>query len=266
VSSPTAVFKKMFVQGSPAEVEARVHDLAVGRSVLDFLGDGTKSLAKSVGPQDRDRLDQYFGAVRDLEKQLQAGQEWERKPKPAVPGGASIGDVPDGKKLIARTKAMFDLARLAFATDSTRLITLFISTSSITPEIPGVQHETHSLTHHGHRPETIAELKAIETAQFRVFNELLDGLAGSRELGGSLLDSTAVFYGTPMGSANSHANTNLPVLLAGGAFDHAGYVDFDRKKNYPLPNLFVSLLQHLGVNASSFASSTGTMRGLKVRR
>jgi hypothetical protein len=79
-----------------------------------------------------------------------------------------------------------------------------------------------------------------------------------------LLDRTMVLYGTCMGSANSHANTNLPVLLAGGGFKHGQHLAFDTKKNYPLPNLYVSMLQRLGIEADRFASSTGTMRGLNL--
>jgi hypothetical protein len=72
-----------------------------------------------------------------------------------------------------------------------------------------------------------------------------------------------VLYGTPMGNANSHANTNLPILLAGGGFRHAGHLAFDRQRNYPLPNLFVSMLQRMGIETDRFATSTGTMRGLE---
>ena len=124
----------------------------------------------------------------------------------------------------------------------------------------------HAITHHGNRPETLAELRKVEELQFTVLNNFLTALAEVKEEGEPLLGRTAVLYGTCMGNANSHANHNLPVLLAGGGFKHGQHLAFDPKpgKNYPLPNLFVSLLQRLGIAADKFASSTGTMRGLEL--
>jgi hypothetical protein len=233
--SPAALYRKMFVQGKPDEVNARLEDLRRGRSLLDFVSDSSKRLDRQVGPADRDRLNQYFSAVRDLEVQLAQAQDWERKPKPKAPAPEPV-DVADQKKLSERIRLMLAVARLGLQTDSTRVVTLFLNTFSIVPEIPGVKQETHSLTHHGGRPEVIDELSRIEAAQFRELGTFLGGLDAVKEEGETLLDRTMVLYGTPMGSANSHSNLNLPVLLAGGGFKHAGHLAFDAKKNYPLPN------------------------------
>jgi len=153
---------------------------------------------------------------------------------------------------------------LALETDSTRLVTVFINTIGIANDIPGVSHETHSLTHHGNRPETLAELKSIEGMLLSELANLLKGLKASTENGANLFDQTMVLYGTCTGSANSHSTTNMPMLLAGGSFKHAGHLVCDAKKNYPLPNLYVSMLQRLGIEADQFASSTGTLRGLEL--
>jgi len=259
--SVSTLYKRMFVQGKPEEIDQRLADLQDGRSLLDFVGDSAKKLRKDVGQADRDRLDQYFTSVRELEAQLAKGQEWERKPKPAVKAPQPT-DVTDMKKLVERTNLMLDVIRLGLETDSTRVVSVFINTASIVPEVPGVKEETHSLTHHGNRPEALEQLFKIESAQFKCLAKFLDGLTAAKEDGGALLDRTMVLYGTCMGSANSHANTNLPVLLAGGGFRHGQHLAFDTKKNYPLPNLFVSMLQRLGIEADKFATSTGTMRGL----
>jgi hypothetical protein len=80
----------------------------------------------------------------------------------------------------------------------------------------------------------------------------------------SLLDRTMVLYGAPMGNAASHDNKNLPMLLAGGGFKHGGHLAFDAQRNYPLPNLYVSMLQKMGIPTDKFATSTGTMRGLEL--
>src|SRR5262249_5176430 len=148
---------------------------------------------------DRDRLDQYFTSVRDLETQLHESEEWEKKPKPTV----KVPEPKDTEKgqLAGASKLMFDMIRLALETDSTRLVTLFIHSLGIATDIPGVEHETHSLTHHGNRPETLAELAKIESAQFHALVSLLAGLRASKENGNSLLDQTMVLYGTCMGSA-----------------------------------------------------------------
>ena len=123
---------------------------------------------------------------------------------------------------------------------------------------------THELTHHGGSDEKVSELRLIEEAQFRTLAEFLHGLSVANEQGASLLDQTAVLYGTNMGSANSHSNDNLPVLLAGGGFKHAGHLAFDKMKNYPLTNLYVSLLQKLGIEQDTFSTGIGTMRGLTL--
>ncbi len=259
--SPAALYKRMFLQGNKEEVEARLKELQHGRSMLDFVSDSVKRLDKQVTPADRDRLEQYYTAVRDLEKQLTQAQDWERKPKPKASIG-EIKDVTEPKKLIDRFSQMLEIARLAFESDSTRVISIFINTFSIVPEIPGVKEETHSLTHHGGRPEALDQLTRIESAQFVALNEFIKNLNGIKEEGQTLFDRTMILYGAPMGNANSHANTNLPILLAGGGFKHAGHLTFDQKKNYPLPNLFVSMLQQLGLEVDRFATSTGTMRGM----
>ncbi len=261
-NSVAVLYRKMFVQGTAKETNARLHDLKKGKSVLDFVNDSARRLQKDLGPKDRDRLDQYFTSVRDLETQLHESAEWEKRPKPVVqvpePRDAAMSELASASKL------MYDLIRLALETDSTRLVTLYISSLGLKTDIPGVEHETHTLTHHGNRPETLAELRAIETAQFKALAGLLAGLKGTREGGKTLLDQTMVLYGTCMGSANAHSNVNLPVLLAGGGFKHVGLLAFDTKKNYPLPNLYVSMLQRLGLEIDKFASSTGTMRGLEL--
>lgn len=258
--SVASLYRQMFVQGNSDEVAARLNDLNKGKSVLDFVRESAKRLEQDLGSRDRDRLGQYFSSVRDLETQLHESEQWEKKPKPLV----AVPEPQDAEvpQLAKSSKLMFDLIRLALETDSTRLVTLFISTLGLKTDIPGVEHETHSLTHHGNRPETLAELRTLETAQFHALAELLSGLRGVTEFGETLLDRTMVLYGTCMGSANAHSNVNLPMLLAGGGFQHAGLLEFDTQHNYPLPNLYVSMLQRLGLELDSFASSSGTMRGL----
>jgi hypothetical protein len=142
------------------------------------------------------------------------------------------------------------------------VVTLNLSTFSIVPHVPGVKSETHSLTHHGNEPDKIAELQRIEIAQMTAFGGLLAAFREVTETGGTLLDSTQVLYGSCLGNANSHSTQNLPLILAGGGLKHGRNLDFDRQNNTPLANLFVTMLQGLGIEADGFSSSTGTLNGL----
>ena len=249
--SPKKLFQKLFVQGNPKEVAANVEALQQGRSLLDFVGDQSKRLNRSLSTADQARLDQYYTSVRELERRLHSAEEWEYKPKPVVTAKAPE-DIDDAKEFVAKTRLMFDVMKLALETDSTRIISLFIDTVVI-----------HNITHHGNRPEALAELRGHEEKQFDALGGFLTALAGTKEENATLLDRTMVLYGTPMGSANSHSNVNLPTLLAGGGFKHGQHLAFDRERNYSLPNLFVSMLQRMGIDQDKFASSTGTMRGLE---
>ena len=248
--SPRKLFQKLFVQGRPEEVEANVEALRQGRSTLDFVTEQSKRLSRSLSPADQRRMEQYYTSVRELEQRLHSSQEWERKPKPAV-SAKPPEDIEDARQFVNKTRLMFDVIKLALETDSSRLISLFIDTTVI-----------HNITHHGNRPEVLADLRAKEEGQFEALDRFLRSLNDTREQGQTLLDRTMVLYGTCMGSANSHSNTNLPVLLAGGGFRHGQHLAFDQQNNYPLTNLFVSMLQRLGIETNEFSSGRATLRGL----
>ena len=250
--SPRKLFEKLFIQGNPAEVAATVEALRQGRSTLDFVGDQSKRLSRSLPSADQRRLDQYFTSVRDLEQRLQSAESWEHKPKPKV-SVPPPQDLDDAREFARKTRILFDVIKLALETDSSRLISVFVDTTVI-----------HNITHHGNRPEVLAELRAKETGQFDALASFLKALSEAKEEGEPMLNRTMVLYGTCMGSANSHANTNLPVLLAGGGFKHGQHLAFDNQNNYPLTNLFVSMLQRLGIETREFSTGRGTMRGLEM--
>jgi hypothetical protein len=262
-TSAERLYRRLFVAGTPDEIAATMRRIEAGGSVLDLILDKAKRIEKSAAPQDRERLDQYFQSVRELETRLQRNIEWEKRPKPKV-DYPQPKDIADANEVIARSKLMFDLIRLALQTDSTRVVTLTLSTFSVVPHVTGVKSETHGLTHHGNEPEKMAELRKIEEAQLNVFSDLLKAFRGVNETGGSLLDHTQVLYGSCLGNANSHSNQNLPLILAGGGFKHGKNLSFDSQNNTPMANLFVSMLQGLGIEAGKFASSTGSIPGLDL--
>ena len=260
------VFNQLFLQGSPAEVEAQVRELDTGRSILDVVGEQAKDLQKDVGARDRARLDQYFSSVRDLEHRLQESKGWANKPKPKVKASPPT-DPASPAQYMARVQVMYDLARLAFETDSTRAVTLMLN--SVGTPVVQIAGETitdsyHNLSHHGMAEEKLTQLRVIDEWHMKLLADLFKGLKAVKEGGETLLDRTMVLYGSNLGDANAHSTTNLPTLFAGGGFKHGQHLAFDRSRNYPLPNLFVSMLQRLGIEAASFGPSTGTMRGLEV--
>ena len=250
--SPRKLFERLFLQGKPEEVAASVDALRGGRSTLDFVGAQSKRLERSLSKADQRRMDQYFTSVRELERRFHASEEWEHKPKPAVTAKPP-DDIEDQREFVRKTGLMYDVMKLALETDSTRIISLFVDTTVI-----------HNITHHGNRPEALAELRAKEEGQFDVLAAFLKALAETKEEGEPLLDRTMVLYGTCMGSANSHSNTNVPMLLAGGGFKHGQHLAFDQQNNYPLANLYLSMLQRLGVESDAFSTSKGTMTGLEM--
>ncbi len=260
------VFKQMFLQGTPAQIAAQIRKLDTGRSILDTVGEQAKELQRSVGARDRDRLDQYFTSVRDLEHRLQASRGWENKPKPVVHAPVPI-DPTNPAAYMDKVKVMYDLARLAFETDSTRSITLMLDgLSAPALEIPGanITDGYHNLSHHGKSEAKRSQLEVIDQSHMKLLGNLIADLKNAQEGEESLLDRTMVLYGSNFGDANAHTCFNLPTILAGGGFRHGQHLAFDKQRNYPLPNLFVSMLQRMGIDADRFASSTGTMRGLDL--
>jgi BMFP domain-containing protein YqiC len=260
------VFKQLFLQGSADEVEAQIRELETGRSILDTVAGQARALQRNVGARDRDRLDQYFTSVRDLEQRLQMSKGWERKPKPVVTAPVPV-DPPSNAQYMAKVKVMYDLVRLAFETDSTRSVTLMLNSVG-TPvlEIAGetITDDYHNLSHHGKAQDKLAQLRVLDEWHMKLLANLLRDLKTVREGEETLLDRTMVLYGSNFGDANAHSTTNMPTILAGGGFRHGQHLAFDRQQNYPLPNLFVSMLQRMGLEESSFASSTGRMSGLEL--
>ena len=266
--SAASVFRQMFIQGTPKEVEAKIAELDSGRSILDAVTDQVRDLERNVSSRDRARLDQYFTSVRDLENRLQASKGWERKPKPVVKE-REPQDPTNPSQYMAKVAAMYGLVRLAFETDSTRSVTLMLdSVGTPVLEITGatINDGYHNLSHHGKSEDKLKQLRIIDSWHMRLLADLFKGLKAVQEDGETLLDRTMILYGSNLGDANAHSTINMPTLLAGGGFKHAGHLAFDRGQNYPLPNLFVSMLQRMGIEVDKFASSTGAMSGLEMTK
>jgi hypothetical protein len=264
---PSEVFRRMFMGGSAKEIAAAERRLDLGKSILDAVGGQAGDLGRKLGAQDRDRLDQYYTSVRELERRMQMSKEWERKPRPVATRSAPL-DPASPKEYMDKVRLMYDMARLCFETDSSRTVTLMLdSVNSPAIELDH-EHTTsdgyHNLSHHGRSAQKLAQLKSIDEWHMKLLAKLMTDLKSVKEDGDNLLDRTMILYGSNLGNANTHVTTNLPTIFAGGGFRHGEHHVFDTERNYPLPNLFVSMLQRMGLEADKFASSTGSMRGLKM--
>jgi hypothetical protein len=253
--SAEAMFRQLFVDGTPDEIASEVQRLHEGRSILDGVRQQARDLARNLGAGDRERLDTLLTSIRGAEQRLAQDEAWVNKPKPKVEYQTrEFG----GNELIERSRQWYDLVHLALQTDSTRIINLNLF-SHIQPKIEGVNMQHHEASHHGQDDAKIEQLAKIEEAEYRVFNEFLAKMQGSSEGNESLLNRTMVFHGSNLGNASAHTSQNLPIILAGGGFKHAGHVMYDRKNNLPLSNLFVRMLHQMGIEADTFGTSTGVL-------
>lgn len=261
-SWPSSVFAKLFLEGRPDQVEAQARRLADGQSVLDAVREQARKLQRGLGAEDREKLDEYFTSVRELEQRLKQAEFWSKKPKPKVDAKPPV-DIRNSADLVGKTRLWFDLIHLALQTDSSRLVTLQLLGTSNVPPIPGVSQGHHDLSHHGKDPAKIAQLKILELEKMKTLRDFLVQLKTTKEAGESLLDRTTVFFSSNLGDAGKHSVKNMPVLLAGGGFKHGRHLAFDEENHPPLCNLFVSMLQRMGIEADEFGSSTGTLTGLE---
>lgn len=259
--SPAKLYQQLFVDESPRERARQAERVRQGRSIMDLVAEDAKRLSGTLGAGDRQRLDDYFTSVRQLEVRLAESEAWAERPKPKVevPPPVDIGNPND---FVGRQRLMCDMIRLALETDSTRFVTYHLGGSGGVVPIPGVEEGYHALSHHGRDETKLAQLAMVETEIVSAWGDFLRSLLEVQESGSDLLSQTGVLLTSNLGNASNHNNQNMPVLLAGGGFRHGQHLAFDRDNNYPLPNLFVSLIQRLGLEQDHFASGRSTMTGL----
>lgn len=251
-NSPSKAFTQLFVDGTPSEVAAQMRNLKRGRSILDTVMGQAKKLHGELGKRDQEKLDEYFSAVRDLEGRLVQNEEWAQKPKPKVDAKPPT-DIQSRTDAIGKMNLMQDLVVLALQTDSTRTVTLRLNGMNAVPEIEGVKNDWHNLSHHGQDEAKIAELEIIEKAEFTAFAGFLSKLKAA-----SLLDTSAVIFGSNLGNASAHSTANLPLILAGGGYKHGRHIAIDKDKHV-FSNLFVHLAQRMGVETDKFGFSSGVL-------
>jgi hypothetical protein len=251
----TTVFRKLFIAGTPEEEARELQRVKDGQSILDDVGDQIKALNRKVGTGDRERLDLFLTVVREAEQSLQQDEHWSKTPKPKVDFQTPTNDF-GGPQLVERSRQWYNIVHLALQTDSTRVISLWLGTQE-RPDIEGVTLGHHDASHHGQDPAKLEQLALIEEEEIKLLGEFLDKMNASKEGSHTLLDRTAILYTSNLGNSSSHDNNNLPILLAGGTFKHQGHLAYDTKNNTLFSNLYVRMLQHMGVEAKSFGASNG---------
>lgn len=263
--SASSLFRKMFLQGDADAVQQQIQRLKDKGSILDALTHDAKRLTRTMDADDRSKMDQYLTSIREVETRLQTARAWELQPKP-VTQHREPKEITDKKRFLEKVELMLSMARIAFESDSTRVVTLMLDAFATPAFQLSGQHLTtegyHGLSHHGQSPEKVSQLEQADLAQMRIFKETIESFAKIQDGDARLLDHTSILFGSNMSDANTHDNTNLPILLAGGGFKHGKHHAFKQDSNLPLCNLFVSLLQRLGVETETFGTSTGSLSSL----
>jgi hypothetical protein len=254
ITGPAELFAKLFVGDTAPQQQRKVREAQLQASILDSVTAEAGDLSQRINTEDKNKLDEYFSSIRDVEKRLQNRKKWTHRPKPDAPF-----DKPANTNTVDDLPMLYELIALALQTDSTRVATLEIG-GSFLPQNLGINKSYHSMSHHGNDEEVIANLIALETYQLEQFSKFLSRISEMKSETGSLLDSTAVLFGSGMGSGNSHTNTDLPIVLAGGGYESGEFKKVESKgiQKTPLSNLFVDIAQRSGVETDSFGTSTGS--------
>ena len=263
--SPERLFNELFLEDSAKQKAQTKKHFQQDGSILDALLEDSKRLSKELAAQDRDKLDQYLTSVRGVEEKLQRRQGWIDRPKPKAQGNPFAEDAdgyaPDLTYPL-NMSVFYDVMALALQSDSTRVITYSIPGGNGLYPFEGITKGYHQLTHHGKNSPLVSELMIIEKFFASEFARFLDLLKETKDAEGNpLLDSTIAMFGSGMGNASSHSSRNLPMVLAGGGFQHGKHHDF-RENKRPMSDLYVSVLQKLGVESDQFATSTGNLNHL----
>ena len=250
---PINVFQKLFVNDLNPKAASRA--MAFKRSILDIVAEDARSLQNEIGYEDREKVDAYFTSIRDVEKRIVRQQQWINTPKPGVP---PLLDRPT--TFHDNLDLMFELTALALQHDSTRVASIELPAGGLPITLGGEQLSGyHGYSHHGKDPKVVDELVKIEKMHTRSLSKFIKRLKEIDDGNAFLFDRTQILFGSGLGNGSSHSNRDLPVLLAGGDLKYKGKDLIFEKDSTPLSNVFVTMLQSLGIETDSFAKSTGNI-------
>ena len=265
--SPSRVFARMFLNENSKTKSRSRELLREDASILDVVRKDAHRLNARLAKTDQDKLDEYLTSVREVERKLQRRNEWIDVLKPKVSDEVIKGndDVVVDLNYPYNTPIMYDLIILALQTNTTNVITFGHPGGNRLFPFDGIELGYHSLTHHGKRPDLLKQLTIIELYYAQQFARFLDRIKVAQDEGDRpLLDSTVVMFGSGMGNSSSHSSRNLPIMIAGGGFKTGQHYRFERhgRDGRPLCDLYVSMLQQLGVESDHFSTSKGNLNEL----
>jgi hypothetical protein len=254
--NPRSVFERLFGTADLSLApEVRARRAEYRKSILDLVREDTQRLTGTLGTRDRRKMDEYLFAVREIEKRIESAEKDQRTVIPTIEKPAGIPITFD-----EYAKLTFDLLTLAFQSDLTRISTLVLAREGsmrVYPEI-GISDPHHPLTHHRNQAEWIEKVKQINTFHVELLAHFLQKLKATPDGDGTLLDNSMIVYGASLGDGNRHTHEDLPILLAGrggGAFKPGRHIQY--KYNTPMTNLYLTLLEQMGVQPEKIGDSTG---------
>ena len=253
--NPRSVFERLFGTMDPSlDAATRARRMLYKKSILDLTRENTASLTGKLGASDKRKLDEYLTSIREVETRIAKSEH-----DPDVPTGEKPSGIPF--EFREYVKLMFDLQVIAWQSDITRVSTMMIGREGSVrtyPEI-GVPDPHHPLTHHRNHPDFIEKVTLINLFHVELFSHFLDKLKSTQDGDGTLLDHSTIMYGGALSDGNGHSNHNLPLIVAGHAGGLRGGRHVAAKPMTPVANLFVDMMNRVGVPTESFGDSTGKL-------
>jgi hypothetical protein len=253
---PKLAFERLFTNGLAGEADAaRAKREFYNKSILDFVNEDARTLQKHLGSTDRRKLDEYLSSIRDIERRLTSADKVAKE----MPAYNKPTGIPDSYE--QHIRIMFDLMTLAFQTDTTRISTFLLAhdgSNRTFPEI-GVNEQHHGISHHQNNADRLEKIAKIDEYYCRQFAYFLEKLKGVQEGSGSLLDNCMIVYGGGISDPDRHSHRDLPVILAGGGGGTLKTGRHVRVSEEPMCNLYLSMLDRMGVKEQRFGDSTGRL-------
>jgi hypothetical protein len=260
VLDPRALFERLFGDDAGLTSEERTRRNKYRRSILDFVTEDTRTLQASLGPTDKRKLDEYLTSVREIERQIEKAEKDNAQIDPGL-------DKPYGTPtdFAEHFKLMTGMITVAFQADLTRVVTFLVThegTSRAYREI-GIADGHHPLTHHRNQVELMDKVARINLYHVQQFAEWVGRLKDTQDVDGSLVDNSMIVYGAGLADGNAHIHTDLPTLIVGRA---GGFIKSGRRivyrKETPMCNLFLTMMDRMGLRMEHFGDSTGHLKGL----
>ncbi len=259
---PRAVFERMFGAGLPMTPEERTRQAKYRRSILDFVTDDTKKLETTLGPTDRRKLDEYLSSIREVERQIERAEKDNSQIDPHM-------DKPYGvpADFAEHFRMMANMMAIAFQADQTRVITMLMTRegSSRPYRELGIPDGHHPLTHHRNQADLIEKVRQINQYHVQQFASFVEKMKSTQDGDGTLLDNCMLVYGAGLSDPNAHLHEDLPTIVVGKG---GGYFKTGRRvvvrRETPMCNLFITMMDRMGVQVENFGDSTGKLDGLDL--